>query len=674
MSGGTCVIYRIGKGEKMQLNESDLKYLDLLSYSYRTIGEASTEIINLMAIQNLPKGTEHFISDIHGEYESFLHILKNASGVIKLKIDELFKETVSEAERKSLATLIYYPEQKLEMIKQTERNLDEFYRKTLYRLIELCKKVTFKYTRSHVRKQIPKEFAYIIEELLYGAIGTENKTNYQESIIDSIIEISAADDFIIKMSELISRICVNRLHIIGDIYDRGPGGDIVMDALMKHHSLDIQWGNHDILWMGGAAGNMSCIANIIRICTRYDNLHTLEVGYGISIRPLVTFALSTYANDPCPNFKPKVTKKDALYASDLNSLAKINKAIAIIQFKLEGQLIEKHPYYEMDALRLLHKVDYENATVEIDGKIYEMNNQYFPTIDPQNPYKLTETEEAVMERLTSAFIESETLQKHVEFLFSKGSIYNCYNDNLLFHGCVPMESDGSFSEVQTSDGTAKGKEWFDYAERIVRQGYFGEEGSKEKERGVDFFWYLWCGYKSPLFGKKKITTFERCFIEDETTWNEAKNPYYKLIDKEEIVDKIVEEFGLTKGVARIINGHMPVNKGTSPLRANGRVFVIDGGFAKAYQKKTGIAGYSLIYNSYGFILASHEAFESADVAITQELDIHSTMVAKEDITERILIKSTDTGKKIQRKIDELKMLLYAYRNGLIKQNIRRTLE
>ncbi|WP_037373211.1 fructose-bisphosphatase class III [Anaerovorax odorimutans] len=653
----------------MQISESDLKYLELLSDSYRTIGEASTEIINLMAIQNLPKGTEHFISDIHGEYESFLHILKNASGVIKLKIDELFQDTVSEAERKSLATLIYYPEQKLEIIKQTEPNLEDFYRKTLCRLIELCKKVTFKYTRSHVRKQTPKEYGYIIEELLYGAPSHENKTKYQESIIDSIIEISAADDFIIKMSELISRVSVNRLHILGDIYDRGPGGDIVMDALMKHHSLDIQWGNHDILWMGGAAGNMSCIANIIRICTRYDNLHTLEVGYGISIRPLVTFALSTYADDTCPNFKPKVSKKDALYASDVNSLAKINKAIAIIQFKLEGQLIEKHTCYEMDALRLLHKIDYKNFTVEIDGKVYELNNKYFPTIDPEDPYKLTETEEAVMERLTAAFLESETLQKHVQFLFSKGSIYSTYNDNLLFHGCIPLESSGEFSEVKTSDRVVKGKEWFDYAERIVRQGYFGEEGSKEKERGIDFFWYLWCGYKSPLFGKKKITTFERCFIDDESTWHEAKNPYYSLINNEKIVDKIVEEFGLTKGVARIINGHMPVNKGTSPLHAGGRVFVIDGGFAKPYQKKTGIAGYSLIYNSYGFILASHEPFESAHIAVEQEKDIHSTMVAKEDITERILIKSTDTGKMIQEKIDNLKKLLYSYRNGLIKEKI-----
>ncbi|WP_130861177.1 fructose-1,6-bisphosphatase [Bacilliculturomica massiliensis] len=651
----------------MQISESELKYLRLLSESYGTIGEASTEIINLMAIQNLPKGTEHFISDIHGEYESFLHILKNASGVIKLKIDETFADSATPEERRTFATLIYYPEEKLELIKKSGIDLHAFYRKTLYRLITLLGIVTVKYTRSYVRKQIPKEYAYIIEELLYGATEAQGKADYKDSIIESIIEINVADDFITKMAELIRRISVYKLHILGDIFDRGPGGDIVLDALMKHHSVDIQWGNHDILWMGAAAGNRACIANVIRICTRYDNLHTLEVGYGISIRPLVIFAMDTYGDDPCPNFKPIVSSKDALYASDFNSLAKVSKAIAIIQFKLEGQLIEKHPYYEMDALRLLHKVDYKNATVEIDGRTYELNNKYFPTIDPDDPYRLTEAEEAVMNRLRAAFLESEVLQKHVQFLFAKGSIYKCSNNNLMFHGCVPMEEDGSFTMVKTSGGEASGKAWFDYAERIVRQGYFGEEGSRQKERGVDFFWYLWCGYKSPLFGKKKITTFERCFIEDESTWVEEKNPYYKLSEQEEIVDKIAEEFGLPREDSHIINGHMPVSKGKNPVRANGRTFVIDGGFAKAYQKKTGVAGYSLIYNSYGFILTAHEPFESAEIAVQEERDILSTTVAKQNITTRILNKSTDTGMEMQDKIDSLKKLLVAYRSGLIKQ-------
>lgn len=653
----------------MNFTDEQLRYLELLSDNYRTIGDASAEIINLMAIQNLPKGTEHFISDIHGEYESFLHILKNASGVIKLKIEDAFGDTLTPHEKRSLAILIYYPEQKLEIVKKAEEDMDAFYRKTLRQLIYLCTLVTKKYTRSHVRKQIPKEYAYVIEELLYGATNDIQKQEYQQSIINSIMEIDAADDFIVKMAELISRISVHRLHVLGDIFDRGPGGDIVLAALKKHHSVDIQWGNHDILWMGGAAGNLSCIANIIRICTRYDNLHTLEVGYGISIRPLVTFALSTYADDPCHKFKPKVTKQDALYASDLNSLAKINKAITIIQFKLEGQLIEKHPYYNMSPLRLLHKVDYKTGTVEIDGKIYEMSDKNFPTIDPADPYKLTDTEEAVMDRLQHAFLESEILQEHVEFLFAKGSMYKCYNGNLLFHGCIPMDEDGEFTEVHTSKGSARGKEWLDDAERLVRQGYFNAPGSPQKERGVDFFWYLWCGYNSPLFGKKKITTFERCFIEDESTWYEAKNPYFSLVGREEIVEKITKEFGLPEGTSHIINGHMPVKKGTNPVKAEGRVFVIDGGFAKPYQKTTGIAGYSLIYNSYGYILTAHEAFKSPEAAVQEERDIISTQVAKAQITGRILNKSTDTGKELQEKIDNLKLLLDAYRCGLIKQKV-----
>lgn len=654
----------------MNFTDEQIKYLELLSENYSTIGEASSEIINLMAIMNLPKGTEHYISDIHGEYESFLHILKNASGVIKLKIEDAFGDTLTPTEKKSLATLIYYPEQKLEMIKETETDMDAFYRKTLRQLIILCGLATKKYSRSHVRKQIPKEYAYIIEELLYGATSDVQKYEYQKSIINSIMEINVADDFIMKMSELISRISVHRLHVLGDIYDRGPGGDIVLAALKEYHSVDIQWGNHDILWMGGAAGNAACIANIIRICTRYDNLHTLEVGYGISIRPLVTFALSTYADDPCLSFKPKVSKQDALYASDMKSLAKINKAIAIIQFKLEGQLIEKHPNYKMEALRMLHKVDYKEGTVEIDGKVYEMNDKNFPTIDPKDPYKLTEKEEAVVDRLVQAFLESEILQEHVQFLFAKGSIYKCYNGNLLFHGCIPMDEDGSFTEVFTSTGLASGKEWLDAAERLVRQGYFDIPDTPQKQRGVDFFWYLWCGYNSPLFGKKKITTFERCFINDESTWHEEKNPYYSLVESEKIVEKIVAEFGLPPLTSHIINGHMPVKKGTNPVKANGRVFVIDGGFAKPYQKTTGIAGYSLIHNSYGYILTAHQAFESAEKAVREEQDMISTQVAKAEITGRIFIKATDTGKELQSKIDDLKLLLKAYRGGVIKQKYK----
>ena len=651
----------------MEFTQTELEYLRLLSESYGNIQEASTEIINLAAILNLPKGTEHFISDIHGEYASFTHILKNASGVIKLKIDETFGGYVSPEERSTLATLIYYPEEKLDLIKKQESDMTAFYQKTLHRLITILSVVTVKYTRSYVRKQIPKEYSYIIEELLFGDTVAQAKGAYKEQIITTIIETGVADDFIVKMSELISRVSINRLHILGDVFDRGPGGDVVLETLMHYHSVDIQWGNHDILWMGAAAGNKACIANVIRICTRYDNLHTLEVGYGISLRPLLTFALSAYADDPCQNFKPVVTSDDALSSSDYTSLSKISKAIAIIQFKLEGQLIEKHPHYEMDSLRLLHKVDYQNATVEIDGKVYELNNKVFPTIDPADPYALTPMESAVMDRLQEAFLESKILQDHIRFLFFKGSIYKCYNNNLLFHGCMPLNEDGSFMPIMTAEGPMKGKPWFDYAERVVRQGYFGTPGSPEKERGVDFFWYLWCGYKSPLFGKKKITTFERCFIEDQATWKEAKNPYYTLMDRVDVVESIVAEFGLDPKTAHIINGHMPVNKGTNPVHADGRAIVIDGGFAKAYQKKTGIAGYSLIYHSQGFMLAAHEPFISKEMAIQQEVDIHSTPVAQEKFTSRILNKDTDLGGELNKKVEALKKLLYAYRTGLIPQ-------
>ena len=658
----------------MNFSKAELKYLKLLAEEYGTVSAASAEIINLTAIQNLPKGTEHFLSDIHGEYESFNHILRNASGTIKLKIDETFTDMTPE-ERRSLATLIYYPEEKLEIIKEKlDGDYHDFYFETLTRLIKLLELVTFKYTRSYVRRRLDKEYAYIIEELLYGSNSVAlGRGDHRKNIIESIIEVDAADDFIISICKLISKLSIFKLHILGDVYDRGPGGDVVLDTLKNYHSVDIQWGNHDILWMGAAAGNKACIANVIRICTRYDNLHTLEVGYGISLRPLVTFAMNTYGNDPCPNFKAVASTKDAMYDADLASLSKISKAIAIMQFKLEGQLIEKHPYYEMDALRLLDKVDYEKYTVTIDGKEYPMNNTFFPTIDPADPYKLSDEEEAVMDRLQRAFLESELLQDHVQFLFAKGSLYKCVNGNLLFHGCMPLTEDGKFDNILTSDGYMSGREWFDYADRLVRTGYFGKSTDKNKQRGIDFFWYLWCGYKSPLFGKKKITTFERLFVEDESTWVEAKNPYYKLIEKpgsEAIVEHILADFGCDTVNGIIINGHMPVKKGANPIKANGRAICIDGGFAKPYQKTTGIAGYSLIQNSYGFILTAHEAFESKAKAVQQELDIHSTQVAREDISIRMLNKDTDQGAEIQEKIDGLKMLLEAYHTGLIPQTVK----
>lgn len=653
----------------MKISEDEMKYLKLLANAYDTADEAAAEIINLTAIQNLPKGTEHFLSDIHGENEAFQHILRNASGTLKTKIDENFPE-LSEAERKTLATIIYYPDEKLALIKKKTPNMAAFYKDVLYRLIKLLQIISFKYTRSYVRKQAPPEYAYIIEELLYGSQRyAAGEVDYRENIIENIIEVGSADDFIKDISGMISRIAVFKLHILGDVYDRGAGGDIVLETLVNHHSVDIQWGNHDILWMGAAAGNKACIANVIRICTRYDNLRTLEVGYGISLRPLVTFAMNTYGNDPCPNFKAIASTKDAMYDADLDSLSKISKAIAIMQFKLEGQIIKSHPNYDMDGMLLLDKVDYKNHTVNVDGTTYKMNNTFFPTIDPEDPYALTDEEEAVMDRLQRAFLDSEALQRHVRFLFAKGSIYKVVNGNLLYHGCVPLTPEGKIDTIPTSDGYKRGKEWFDYAERLVRTGYFGKHGTRVKERGIDFFWYLWCGYKSPLFGKRKITTFERLFIEDEQTWKEPSNPYYKFQDDINVVETILKEFGCNVEEGIIISGHMPVKKGTSPIRCGGRVMTIDGGFAKPYQKTTGIAGYSLIQNSYGFVLVANEPFESKAKAVAEETDIVSSQVAKEDISRRMLNKDTDDGKEMQEKIDGLRKLLEAYRHGFIKQAV-----
>lgn len=650
----------------MRVSANEKKYLKLLANTYKNADEVSSEIINLTAIQNLPKGTEHFLSDIHGESEAFTHILRNASGTIKMKIDESFPK-LSAAKRRRLATIIYYPAEKLELIKaeKTKAELAIFYEETIDYLIQLLKIVTFKYTTSYTRKLIPENYRYVIEELLYSEDGKDYRTSdHRKSVIKSAIDIEGADALIVALADTITAASVFSLHILGDIFDRGPGADIVFDRLEKYHSVDITWGNHDILWMGAAAGNKACIANVIRICTRYDNLHTLEVGYGISLRPLITFALKTYENDTCPNFKANVSNDDAMSDTDIVSLAKISKAIAVIQFKLEGQLINKHPYYEMESMKLLDKINYDDFTVEIDGKKYQMNNRFFPTIDPKNPYKLTAEEDAVITRLQKAFIESAPLQKDIQYLFSHGSLYKVHNGNLLFHGCMPLTEDGEFDYINTSDGPMKGKDWFDYAEKLVRTGYFSK-GGKDKQRGIDICWYLWCGCKSPLFGKEKMTTFERLFIEDPQTHKEPKNPYYEYMDQVPIVEKILKEFGADVKKGCIINGHMPVKKGSNPIKAKGRAMIIDGGFAKAYQKTTGIAGYSLIQNSYGFILSANEPFTTKDAAVREELDIHSAQVAKKNISKRVLNKDTDEGKERQVTIELLKKLLESYRSGEI---------
>lgn len=559
------------------------RHLKILSKQYTNIEQVAEEIINLQAILNLPKGTELFLSDIHGEYGSFSHILNNGSGIIRNKIEDIFNNQITERERRQLATLIYYPEEKLALIKKEVEDIKEWYSINLYRLIEVAREVSSKYTRSKVRKAMPKGFDYIIDELLHLQGCGPDKETYYKQIISSIIELDRADEFIVAISNLIKRMAIDHLHVIGDIFDRGSNAKLVMDTLMNFHSLDIELGNHDILWMGAACGNKACIANVIRICSRYDNIDTLEDGYGINIRPLATFALETYKDDDCKKFVPKVFDYNKYIRSDEISIAKIHKAISIIQFKLEGQIIKDHPEYKMNERLLLDKIDYEKGTIQIGNKIYNLNDTNFPTVDYKNPYKLTEEEEEIINRLQESFKNSETLNKHISFLYSKASMYKCFNSNLLFHGCVPMERNGEFSKIDVLGKTLSGKEYFDYIEKIANKAYFNEQNNKD---AVDFMWYLWCGPKSPLFGKAKAATFERYFVEEKETHKEEKNPYFALIENEEICDKVLKEFGLEAKKSHIINGHVPVKEkdGESPIKANGKLLVIDRRICKKLQR------------------------------------------------------------------------------------------
>lgn len=645
-------------------------YLSLLSEQYPTITSACAEIIRLQSRQRLPKLTDHFMSDIHGEYESFLHILKNASGAIRDKISLIYGRTLSEADRQLLCTLIYYPEQKLELLKHETENMDDWYRITLYRLIEICRVVASKYTRAAVRGYLPETFGDIIDELIHANtdIGTDKEEYYNECI-SSIVELGQADDFIVEISQLIQTLAIGRLHIIGDIFDRGPRADIILDTLIRYHSVDIQWGNHDVQWMGAAAGSMACIATVLAISTKYYNFDCIEDGYGINMRPLTVFAMETYADDDCKCFIPRNPNMVKLSKHDAAMWAKMHKAISIIQFKLEGQIIKNHPEFRMDNHLMLDKIDYSNGTVLIDGKRYKLKDTNFPTIDPSNPYKLTKAEYELMKLLRSSFLHSEKLQKHVRFLYSNGSMYLCTDNNLLYHGCIPMNEDGSFKEVSLCGEKVRGKSLLDTAERIAREGYFGTSGSKEKRYGEDFLWFLWCGCYSPVYGKNKMTSFERYFIEDESTWTEIKDPYYSLIEEPSICKKILNEFGIDeKDFSHIINGHVPVKikKGESPVKAGGKLLVIDGGLSRAYQAQTGIAGYTLLFNSHGLLLCAHDAFESIESAITEEKDIHSTLNVVELAPKRILVEDTDSGKKTKKKIDALRALVDAYRKGVIK--------
>jgi fructose-1,6-bisphosphatase-3 len=649
------------------LGNEHLRYLEQLSDLYPTISRASAEIINLQAIQNLPKGTEHFLSDIHGEYEAFSHVLRNGSGAVRKKIDDVFGHTLSTTDKSALATLIYYPKEKMEIVKTQEKDMDNWYKITLYRLIEVCKTVSSKYTRSKVRKMLPQDYAYVIEELITEKPEILNKEAYYDSIVDTIVELGRTEEFIVVLAELIQNLAVDRLHIIGDIYDRGSGPHLIMDKLCEYHSLDIQWGNHDIIWMGAAVGQMACVATVIRNSIRYGNLDLLEEGYGINMLPLATFAMNAYAGDPCEQFVFKVAPSGTNNME--NELTrKMHKAIAIIRFKLEGQLILKWPEYGMTNRLLLDKIDYENKTVTIDGKEYTMKDTMLPTVDPEHPYDLTEEEQEVMNHLASSFIHSEKLQRHIQRLLKKGSMYRVYNGNLLYHGCVPLNEDGSFAKVNIYGTEYSGKALFDVLESYVRKAFFAAD-PVEKEKGMDIIWYIWTAPHSPLYGREKMATFERYFLDDEEMKKEPKNAYYTLINKPEIADKILADFGLSGPGTHIINGHVPVHRmrGESPVKCDGKVIVIDGGFSQAYRSRTGIAGYTLIYNSYGLTLTAHEPFVSADKAIRDEIDIVSKREAVEYADKRLLVADTDKGIRMRQRVEDIKELIQAYQSGEIAE-------
>ena len=648
----------------------DKEYLQLLKERYPTIQSACAEIISLESRKKLPKITEHFMSDIHGEYESFLHILRNASGIIKDKIDAVFARTLSEKERDTLSMLIYYPREKLELIKSETENIDDWYKITLYRLIDVCRLIASKYTRFDIRSMLPETFGGIIDELLHADSGAgSDKEEYYSRSICAIVELGQADEFIVEISYLIQNLAIGRLHIIGDIFDRGPRADIILDRLINYHSVDIQWGNHDVEWMGAAAGNLACIANVIAISTKYCNFDCIEDGYGINLRPLTVFALETYAEDPCKCFIPRNPNEVKISKHDEAFWAKLHKAISIIRFKLEGQIIMNHPEFKMENRLLLDKIDFENGVIDIDGKKYSLLDTNFPTIDKEKPYELTKAEAELMESLRSSFKHSEKLQKHIRFMYSKGSMYLVCNDNLLYHGCIPITENGSFAETEINGQKVKGKALLDRAEQMARIGYFGESGEAETEYGKDFLWYLWCGAASPVYGKNKMTSFERYFIDDEQTWTEIKDPYYKQIEKSGICEKILSEFGVNPdGFSHIINGHVPVKikKGESPVKANGKLLVIDGGLSKAYQAQTGIAGYTLLFNSHGLLLSAHDAFESVKNAVTKDHDIHSSLDVIDIAPSRLLVENTDTGKEIQKKIDDLLALVDAFKKGFVR--------
>ncbi|MBQ6428674.1 MAG: fructose-1,6-bisphosphatase [Oscillospiraceae bacterium] len=653
-------------------SENDLRYLKMLSRQYPTVRAAGTEIINLQAILNLPKGCEHFISDVHGEHEAFLHILNSCSGVVRERMDILFANTVPKAELDQLATLICYPEEKLELLLPTIEDPNEWYRLTLYRLIRLARLTSERYSRSKIRKALPSDFSYIMDELLFTDEKEPDKADYFENIIATIIEIGQAPDVISAFCELIKWAAVDHLHLVGDIFDRGPRADIIMDALMDYHSVDIQWGNHDILWMGAASGSRTLVATVLANSIHYNNLEVVETGYGISLRPLSVFANEVYRNCDVSRFAVKLTGDDAASYSEKDKLlsARMHKAITVILFKLEGQKLLRHPEYGMADRLLLDKIDYENKCITIDGVTWPLADTDFPTVDPSDPYALTPEESAVISQLTDSFRHSEKLQRHVRFLYSKGSLYKIYNGNLLFHGCIPLDMNGEFLSFRMNGEELRGKAFLDFADTAARKAYYYKEGSQDRILGEDFLWFLWAGRNSPIFGRDRMTTFERRLIADEAAWKEPKNPYYTLYEDPAICEKILREFGLEGQHCHIINGHVPVKakKGESPVKGGGKLIVIDGGFCKAYQPTSGIAGYTLIYNSRCFRIVAHQPFVGREKAIRDNFGIsHSTNIF-ERLESRQKIEETDLGRELQQRIADLRALLEAYRAGAVPED------
>lgn len=651
-----------------------MKYLQLLAQSFPNIPEASTEIINLQAILNLPKGTEHFVADIHGEYEAFLHILKNASGNIQRKVNELFGNLMRESDARELCTLIYYPDQKLELIKAAEENIDDWYHITIHNLVAVCRLVSSKYTRSKVRKALPRSFSYIIQELLHERTDDANKADYVNVIIDTIISTGRADDFIIAICNVIQRLSIDQLHILGDIFDRGPGAHIILDTLSRYHSWDIQWGNHDVLWMGAMAGNRACQCNVIRLSLRYANMTTLEEGYGINLMPLATFAMDTYGDDPCEEFIPKISSADSACVDEksIRLAALMHKAITILQFKEEAAIIKRHAKWKMSDRLMLNYIDYDKGTITLNGKEYPLKSNSFPTIDPKHPNRLTPEEKQLMDKINHSFQVSEKLHKHIRMLLQHGCMYAVFNNNLLFHASIPLDEDGKLKEVEIIPGTTcSGKDLLYNIGMLIRSAFQTDSTPEERNYAIDYFLYLWCGPDSPLFDKSKMATFERYFIDDKETHTEEKGNYFKLRDNEQIVDNILDAFDVVGDNRHIINGHVPVHvcNGENPVKANGKLMVIDGGFSQPYHKETGIAGYTLVYHSRGFVLVQHEPFTSTIDAIQKCSDIKSSTQIVEMSSHRMRVADTDIGRELKNQISDLQRLLYAYRHGYIKEAI-----